>query len=125
MGLRLNCVVCAINRENHSTDHFVGVYNDYLVENILCARQNVLCEIFLTKINSAHQPPFLAAPASTAVALSRHGGTKWAELKCAVTTSHFSNAVMIVSWRTLKPRLHDTAGCQTGCTTGLTAGCIV
>jgi len=25
----------------------------------------------------------------------------------------------------LKPRLHDTAGCQIGCTTGLTTGCIV
>jgi len=25
----------------------------------------------------------------------------------------------------LKPRLHDTTGCQTGCTTGLTTGCIV
>jgi len=25
----------------------------------------------------------------------------------------------------VKPRLHDTAGCQTGCTTGLTTGCIV
>jgi len=24
-----------------------------------------------------------------------------------------------------KPRLHDTASCQTGCTTGLTTGCIV
>jgi len=24
----------------------------------------------------------------------------------------------------VKPRLHDTAGCQTGCTTGLTTGCI-
>ena len=32
------------------------------------------------------------------------------------------------SWQfnlTLKPRLHDTAGCQTGCTTALTTGCIV
>jgi len=25
----------------------------------------------------------------------------------------------------LKPRLHDTNGCQAGCTTGLTTGCIV
>ena len=25
----------------------------------------------------------------------------------------------------LKPRLHDTTGCQAGCTTGLTTGCIV
>ena len=25
----------------------------------------------------------------------------------------------------IKPRLHDTTGCQTGCTTGLTTGCIV
>jgi len=25
----------------------------------------------------------------------------------------------------LKPRLHDTTGCQTGLTTGLTTGCIV
>jgi len=25
----------------------------------------------------------------------------------------------------LKPRLHDTIGCQTDCTTGLTTGCIV
>jgi len=25
----------------------------------------------------------------------------------------------------VKPRLHDTTGCQTGCTTGLTTGCIV
>jgi len=34
------------------------------------------------------------------VALSRNGGTKSAELNCAITTSHFSNAVMIVSWCT-------------------------
>ena len=27
--------------------------------------------------------------------------------------------------KSLKPRLHDTAGCQTGCATGLTTGCIV
>jgi len=25
----------------------------------------------------------------------------------------------------VKPRLHNTTGCQTGCTTGLTTGCIV
>ena len=25
----------------------------------------------------------------------------------------------------LKPRLHDTTGCQVGCQTGLTTGCIV
>ena len=25
----------------------------------------------------------------------------------------------------LKPRLHDTTGCQSGCQTGLTTGCIV
>ena len=25
----------------------------------------------------------------------------------------------------IKPRLHDTTGCQTGCTTGMTTGCIV
>jgi len=25
----------------------------------------------------------------------------------------------------VKPRLHDTAGCETGCQTGLTTGCIV
>jgi len=40
---------------------------------------------FSPKIDSVRQPLFLAA----AVALSRHGATKWAELKCAVTTSHF------------------------------------
>jgi len=73
------------------------------LKNILCAPQNVLRDIFLTKIDSAHQPPLLAAPESMAVALSRHGGTKWAELKYAVMTSHFSNAVMIVSWRTVYP----------------------
>jgi len=50
----------------------------------------VLCEIFLTKIDSVRKPPFLAAAESTAVALSRQiGSTKWAELNCAVTTSHF------------------------------------
>jgi len=27
--------------------------------------------------------------------------------------------------KTVKPRLHDTTGCQTGCTTGMTTGCIV
>jgi len=26
--------------------------------------------------------------------------------------------------QTVRPRLHNTAGCQTGCTTGLTTGCI-
>jgi len=25
----------------------------------------------------------------------------------------------------VRPRLHDTAGCQTSCQTGLTTGCIV
>jgi len=41
-----------------------------------------VCEIFLPKIDSVRAE-------STAVALSRHGGTKLVELKCAVTTSHF------------------------------------
>ena len=63
----------------------------------------MLCEIFLAKIDSAHQAPLLASPGSTAVALSKNGGTKRAELKCAVTVSRFSNAVMIVSRRTVYP----------------------
>jgi len=33
--------------------------------------------------------------------------------------------VPLESYRILKPRLHDTTGCQTGCTTGFTTGCIV
>jgi len=47
--------------------------------------------------------------------------------------SHFVTHDPSVNWPTthvthdlrVKPRLHDTTGCQTGCTTGLTTGCIV
>jgi len=35
------------------------------------------------------------------------------------------SVVMRTCYGILKPRLHDTTGCQTGCTTGLTTGCRV
>jgi len=37
----------------------------------------------------------------------------------------FEQQSMTQNVKTLKPRLHDTTGCQTGCTTGMTTGCIV
>jgi len=42
-----------------------------------------------------------------------------------IRCSPFANFIFIyVRGKTLIPRLHDTAGCQTDCTTGLTTGCI-
>jgi len=49
-------------------------------------------------------------------------------LYCIQTVAHISNCYPLVV-SVVKPRLHDTTGCQTGCetglTTGLTTGCIV
>ena len=119
-------------------DHYV-----YLVENLVAKDSRLIDELIQAEVLSSEEQASIGAEVISSAqnkmllsVLNRKTNAQFDKFLDALDKTRqqyirkeISKKLKCVSYcillLLLKPRLHDTAGCQTGCTTGLTTGCIV